>query len=66
MKRLNEIVEKGRVITSQVADAINRVTEEWGVTVEHVHIRDVRLPIEMIQTMAREAVMSRETRAKVQ
>ena len=62
---MSDIVEKGHVITSCVAEAINKVTEEWGVTVEHVHIRDVRLPIDMVQSMAKEAVMTRETNAKV-
>jgi len=40
-------------------------TEPWGVKVERVEVKDVRLPGNMQRAMATEAEASREARAKV-
>lgn len=41
------------------------VTNEWGVQVERVAIKNVRLPQQLQRAMAAEAEASREARAKV-
>ena len=40
-------------------------TDPWGVHVERVEIKDVRLPRQMQRVMAAEAEATREARAKV-
>ena len=40
-------------------------TESWGVTVERVEVKDVRVPENLQRAMAAEAEAAREARAKV-
>ena len=40
-------------------------TDPWGVHVERVEIKDVRLPLQLQRVMAAEAEATREARAKV-
>lgn len=44
---------------------LDSATGIWGVKVERVEIKDVRLPIQLQRAMATEAEASREARAKV-
>ena len=44
---------------------LDDVTETWGIQVERVEIKDVRLPVQMQRAMATEAEATREARAKV-
>lgn len=44
---------------------MDHATEPWGVKVERVELRDIRLPQEMQRAMAAEAEAAREARAKV-
>ena len=41
------------------------MTDPWGVKVERVEVKDVRLPQQMQRAMAAEAEATREARAKV-
>ncbi|XP_045036439.1 band 7 protein AGAP004871 isoform X4 [Daphnia magna] len=45
--------------------ALDEATESWGIKVERVEIKDVRLPVQLQRAMAAEAEASREARAKV-
>lgn len=40
-------------------------TEPWGVKVERVEVKDVRVPAQLMRAMAAEAEAAREARAKV-
>ena len=40
-------------------------TEPWGVTVERVEVKDVRVPEQLQRAMAAEAEAAREARAKI-
>jgi erythrocyte band 7 integral membrane protein len=51
----------GEAIYAQVKEA----TDAWGVQVERVEVKDVRLPKQMQRAMAAEAEATREARAKV-
>merc|ERR1712042_160309 len=44
---------------------LDLATDQWGIKVERVEIKDVRLPIQLQRAMAAEAEASREARAKV-
>uniref|UniRef100_A0A8D0HNR1 Stomatin n=1 Tax=Sphenodon punctatus TaxID=8508 RepID=A0A8D0HNR1_SPHPU len=44
---------------------LDEATDDWGVKVERVEIKDVKLPVQLQRAMAAEAEASREARAKV-
>ncbi|RCN39380.1 hypothetical protein ANCCAN_14694 [Ancylostoma caninum] len=44
---------------------LDEATESWGIKVERVEIKDVRLPVQLQRAMAAEAEATREARAKV-
>ncbi len=44
---------------------MDEATEPWGVQVERVEVKDVRLPVQLQRAMAAEAEAAREARAKV-
>jgi len=45
--------------------ALDEATDPWGVKVERVEMKDVRLPLQLQRAMAAEAEAAREARAKV-
>ena len=44
---------------------LDQRTEQWGVEITAVEIKDISLPVEMKRAMARQAEAERERRAKV-
>ncbi|KAL3314549.1 hypothetical protein Ciccas_006828 [Cichlidogyrus casuarinus] len=52
-------------IAHLMQDCLDIATETWGVKVERVDIKDVRLPIQLQRAMAAEAEAAREAKAKV-
>ena len=44
---------------------MDEATDPWGVTVERVEVKDVRVPESLQRAMAAEAEAAREARAKV-
>lgn len=46
-------------------EALDDATHPWGIKVERVEIKDVKLPQQLQRAMAAEAEASREARAKV-
>ncbi|CAF0920188.1 unnamed protein product [Adineta steineri] len=64
-KTLQEILCEREVIAQSMQGHLDEGTEPWGVKVERVEIKDVRLPQSMQRSMAAEAEASREARAKV-
>ena len=45
--------------------SLDEATEPWGVYVERVEVKDVRVPEQLMRAMAAEAEAAREARAKV-
>ncbi|KAL1117068.1 hypothetical protein AAG570_004396, partial [Ranatra chinensis] len=50
---------------SSLQSSLDDATEAWGIKVERVEIKDVRLPVQLQRAMAAEAEAAREARAKV-
>lgn len=46
-------------------ESLDEATDRWGIKVERVEIKDVKLPHQLQRAMAAEAEASREARAKV-
>uniref|UniRef100_T1JVG5 Band 7 domain-containing protein n=1 Tax=Tetranychus urticae TaxID=32264 RepID=T1JVG5_TETUR len=64
-KNLSEILSERESISHMIQSSLDEATESWGVKVERVEIKDVRLPVLLQRAMAAEAEATREARAKV-
>eukprot|EP00095_Tigriopus_kingsejongensis_P009978 maker-scaffold17_size721972-snap-gene-5.14 protein:Tk09978 transcript:maker-scaffold17_size721972-snap-gene-5.14-mRNA-1 annotation:"mec2-like protein" len=64
-KSLHEILSDRESISASMQCALDEATEPWGIKVERVEIKDVRLPVQLQRAMAAEAEAAREARAKV-
>jgi regulator of protease activity HflC (stomatin/prohibitin superfamily) len=62
---LDEILAKRAEINTEVALILDERTEQWGIEITAVEIKDIALPQEMKRAMARQAEAERERRAKV-
>uniref|UniRef100_S4RMQ7 Band 7 domain-containing protein n=1 Tax=Petromyzon marinus TaxID=7757 RepID=S4RMQ7_PETMA len=64
-RSLSDIVSEREVIARSMQTSLDEATEPWGIKVQRVEIKDVRLPSQMQRAMAAEAEAIREARAKV-
>lgn len=64
-KTLSEMLSDREHISHQMQTSLDDATESWGVKVERVEVKDVRLPKQMQRAMAAEAEANREAKAKV-
>lgn len=64
-RTLQEILREKDSISHQMQTMLDEATDAWGIKVERVELKDVRLPANMQRAMATEAEATREARAKV-
>ncbi|XP_015509980.1 band 7 protein AGAP004871 isoform X1 [Neodiprion pinetum] len=64
-RSLAEILSERETISHTMQSSLDEATDPWGVKVERVEIKDVRLPVQLQRAMAAEAEAAREARAKV-
>uniref|UniRef100_A0A915DRJ2 Band 7 domain-containing protein n=1 Tax=Ditylenchus dipsaci TaxID=166011 RepID=A0A915DRJ2_9BILA len=64
-KTLAEMLSDREQISLNIQETLDEATYPWGVKVERVEIKDVRLPVQLQRAMAAEAEATREARAKV-
>jgi len=62
---LDELLAERDRINEQVRGIIDQGTDQWGIEVTGVEIKDIDLPQEMKRAMAKQAEAERERRAKV-
>ena len=62
---LDELLMNREKINAILKNIIDRRTEDWGIEVSAVEVKDVDLPPEMKRAMARQAEAERERRAKI-
>jgi regulator of protease activity HflC (stomatin/prohibitin superfamily) len=62
---LDDILSNREGINNEVRNILDTRTEQWGVEISAVEIKDIQLPKEMQRAMARQAEAERERRAKV-
>src|SRR5437763_1541857 len=62
---MDEILAHRDAINNEVRGILDTRTEQWGVEISAVEIKDIQLPKEMQRAMARQAEAERERRAKV-
>ncbi|XP_053947729.1 band 7 protein AGAP004871-like [Anastrepha ludens] len=64
-KMLMELLAEKDAISNAIENILDEATDPWGVKVELVEIKDVRLPLSLQRAMAAEAEATREAKAKV-
>ncbi|XP_065179227.1 stomatin-like [Sycon ciliatum] len=64
-KSLQELLSQREQISQEMQNILDEATDPWGVRVERVEVKDVRLPKQLQRAMAAEAEAAREARAKV-
>jgi len=64
-KTLHDILADREDIAKTMLSTLDTATDSWGITVERVEIKDVRLPQQLQRAMAAEAEASRQAKAKV-
>ena len=62
---LDEILAETDRINAAIREILDKTTEEWGVVVTLVELKDIQLPDSMKRAMARQAEAEREKRAKI-
>ena len=64
-KSLVEVLCDRESVAKDMQSTLDDATDPWGVKVERVEVKDVRLPQNMQRAMAAEAEATREAQAKV-
>ncbi|XP_068173991.1 stomatin (EPB72)-like 3a [Antennarius striatus] len=64
-KNLAELLSDREGISISMQESLDEATDPWGIKVERVEIKDVKLPQQLQRAMAAEAEASREARAKI-
>jgi regulator of protease activity HflC (stomatin/prohibitin superfamily) len=62
---LDEVLKERNAINQALKDIVDATTEDWGIKVEMVEMKDVEIPEAMQRAMAREAEAVREKRARL-
>ena len=63
--QLDEILSERETINTEITKVLDTHTEEWGMIVPVVEIKDIELPEGMQRAMAKQAEAEREKRAKI-
>ena len=64
-KNLGAILSGRDSIAKEMQELLIEATEPWGVVVERVEVKDVRVPEQLMRAMAAEAEADREAKAKI-
>lgn len=62
---LDDLLTNREVIDQQLKLALDQQTEEWGIEVRRVELRDIDLPEQIQRAMGRQAEAERDRRAKI-
>ncbi|MDF3292594.1 slipin family protein [Streptomyces silvisoli] len=62
---LDQVLTDTETLNTQIKDILDRLTQQWGVYVLLVKLKDIELPPAMQRAMARQAEAEREKRAKI-
>lgn len=65
MQTLSGILTNRDEISSAMQELLDSATDPWGIKIERVEIKDVRLPNQMQRAMAAEAEAARDAQAKI-
>ncbi len=63
--QLDELLSNLKVISKEIKDIVDLETDPWGIKVEKVEIKDIKLPEEMERVIAKVAEAEREKRSTI-
>ena len=63
--RLDDVLSETASINEKIKDILATVTEEWGVLISTVEVKNIQLPDTLQRAMAKQAEAEREKRAKI-
>jgi len=64
-KSLSDMLSERESVSHFMSETLDEATDAWGVKVERVEVKDIRLPHQLMRAMAAEAEAAREARAKI-
>merc|ERR1712227_50778 len=64
-RTLAEILSEREAIAGELQTTLDKATDRWGILVERVEVKNVRLPENLQRAMAAEAEATREAKAKM-
>lgn len=62
---LDELLSERNVISERIRQIVDQATDEWGIKVDNVELKDISLPEDMQRVIARQAEAEREKRAVI-
>ena len=62
---LDELLSNREKIAAEILKSVDTTTDQWGIDVEAVELKDIELPESMVRTMAKQAEAEREKRATI-
>ena len=62
---LDELLAGREQISERIREIVDKATDEWGIKVDNVELKDVELPADMERTIAKQAEAEREKRAVI-
>ncbi|MEV6009714.1 slipin family protein [Streptomyces sp. NPDC051976] len=62
---LDQVLTDTQTLNLAIREILDRTTQQWGVYVLLVELKDIELPVSMQRAMARQAEAEREKRAKI-
>lgn len=62
---LDELLSQREAIAARILHIVDKSSEQWGINVETVELKDIELPESMVRTMAKQAEAEREKRATI-
>merc|ERR1712233_97585 len=64
-RSLSGILAEREAISGEMLELLDTATDPWGIKVERVEVKDVRLPQQLQRAMAAEAEAARDAKAKI-
>ena len=62
---LDELLSERDKISTEICEIIDKATDPWGIKVENVELKDIKLPMEMQRVIAKAAEAEREKAAVI-
>lgn len=62
---LDQLLSQREQLSEKIRKIVDELTDEWGIKVENVELKDILIPEDMKRTIAKEAEAERERRAVV-
>lgn len=62
---LSAFLERGEKIEEQIRDEVDQKTTEWGITVQHIEITDIQIPVGLQDSLSRLAQAEREKKGRI-